>query len=179
LRNWHTGSIYVKDLPSARSKVDTAIIICDDHNDDNYPQRATWYAEHESESTLSFYATGLFEDLIGPGIARCAYGGLALLFPPRNIPDIFQVTTELGIEGCVEQLVSGSLIFSKEKNVAYVAAKAPSLRLRTLSSRFKKHLVWIPLSTFSTETLYRLRHFHVLNGRSVRSWATRFIGNEI
>ena len=53
------------------------------------------------------------------------------------------------------------------------------MRLRTLSGRFKKHLVWIPLKTFSTETLTRLRRFHVLNGRHVRAWASRFIGDEI
>jgi hypothetical protein len=85
----------------------------------------------------------------------------------------------MGVDGCAARLVAGSLVFSEEKNVAYIAPKPPSLRLRTLSSRFKKHLVWIPLSTFSTETLNRLRHFHILNGKHVRSWATQFIGDGI
>ena len=178
LRNWHTGSIYVKELPPAVNKLDTVIIIFDDSRDDNYPQRTTWYAEHAEESTLSFYATGVFEDLIGPGIARCTYGGVAMLFPPRSVPDVFELAGAMGIKGSAEQLVTGSLIYSQEKNVAYIAAKAPSARLRALSSRFKKHLVWIPLSTFSNETLSRLRRFHVLNGKHVRSWAAHFIGDE-
>lgn len=177
LRNWHTGNIYVKELPPAKNKVDTVVIIFDENHDDLYPHCTTWYAEHNDESTLSFYATGIFDDLIGPGIARCTYGGLALLFPPRDIPDIFRVASKMGVDGCAARLVAGSLVFTKEKNVAYIAPKPPSLRLRTLSNRFKKHLVWIPLSTFSTETLNRLRHFHVLNGKHVRSWATRFIGD--
>ncbi|MDR0331377.1 MAG: hypothetical protein LBH93_06700 [Chitinispirillales bacterium] len=179
LRNWHTGSIYVRELPPANNKVDTVIIIFDEERDGLYPDRTTWYAEHREESTLSFYATSPFDDLIGPGVARSTYGGLALLYPPRSVPNIFEVAEAAGIEGCAAQLTVGSLMFGIEKNVAYVAAKAPSLRLRTLSKRFKKHLVWIPLSTFSTETISRLRRFHVLNGRHVRSWASRFIGDEL
>ena len=178
LRNWHTGGIYVKELPPARGKVDTVVVIFDESDDDRYPQRATWYAEHEGESTLSFYATDVFGDLIGPGIGRCVYGGVALLFPPRDVPDLFDVTGLMGISGCAARLVAGSLMFSGEKNVAYIAARPPSQRIRALSANFKKHLVWIPMSTFSTETLSRLRRFHVLNGRDVRSWAARFIGDE-
>jgi hypothetical protein len=179
LRNWHTGSIYVKELPPARGKVDTAVIIFDENNDDRYPHRTTWYAEHNDESTLTFFATNPFEDLIGPGVARCVYGGLAMLFPPRSVQNIFTLASAMGIRGCTAQLTAGSMLFSKEKSVAYIAAKSPNLYLRTLSRKFKKHLVWIPLSTFSTETLTRLRRFHVLNGKDVRSWASRFIGDEL
>jgi hypothetical protein len=179
LRNWHTGSVYVKELPPAKNKVDTVVILFDDAHDELYPNRTTWYAEHEDESTLSFYSTNPFDDLIGPGIARSVYGGLALLFPPRSVPNIFQCAEAAGIAGYAAQLVAGSLMFGKEKNVAYLADRAPSLRMRTLAARFKKHLVWIPLSTFSNETLSRLRRFHVLNGRRVRSWASRFIGDEL
>ena len=178
LRNWHTGGIYVKELPPARGKVDTVVVIFDERDDDRYPQRATWYAEHDGESTLSFYATDVFSDLVGPGIGRCVYGGVALLFPPRNIPDLFAVTDVMGVKGCAARLVAGSLMYSGEKNVAYIAASPPSLRMRAMSNNFKKHLVWIPMSTFSTETLTRLRRFHVLNGQEVRSWASRFIGDE-
>jgi hypothetical protein len=179
LRNWHTGSVYVKELPPAKNKVDTVVIIFDDDHDDLYPNRTTWYAEHEDESTLSFYSTNPFDDLIGPGVARSVYGGLALLFPPRNVPNIFRCAEAAGVNGCAAQMTAGSMMFAKEKNVAFLAAKAPSLRMRTLAARFKKHLVWIPLSTFSTETLSRMRRFHVLNGKRVRAWASRFIGDEL
>jgi len=179
LRNWHTGSVYVKELPPAKNKVDTVIIIFDEDHDDDYPNRTTWYAEHEDESTLSFYSTNPFDDLIGPGVARSVYGGLALLFPPRSVPNIFRCAASAGVNGCAAQLTAGSLMFAKERNAAFLAAKAPSLRMRTLAARFKKHLVWIPLSTFSTETLSRMRRFHVLNGKRVRAWASRFIGDEL
>jgi hypothetical protein len=31
------------------------------------------------------------------------------------------------------------------------------------------------MASFSAETLRRLRKFHVLNGKHVRAWASRFI----
>jgi hypothetical protein len=179
LRNWHTGSVYVKELPPAKNKVDTVVILFDDDHDDLYPSRTTWYSEHEDESTLSFYSTNPFDDLIGPGVARSVYGGLALLFPPRDVPNIFRCAEAASVTGCAAQLTAGSLMFAKEKNVAFLSAKTPTLQMRNLAARFKKHLVWIPLSTFSTETLSRMRRFHVLNGKRVRSWASRFIGDEL
>lgn len=179
LRNWHTGNIYVKEIPPIKNKTDTVIIIFDQDHDERYPLRTTWYAEHNEESTLSFYATDPFADLIGPGVARCAYGGISLLFPPRSVPNIFDLTNEMDPPDCAARLTFGALMFSQEKTVAYVCAKAPTLRLRTMAAQFKKHLVWIPLSSFSNETLNKLRRFHVLNGKEVRTWASRFIGDQL
>jgi hypothetical protein len=67
-------------------------------------------------------------------------------------------------------------MFGKERRVAYVSKTKPSARLRKIASSFKKYLVWVPLSSFSSETLKKLQTFHVLNGKEVRSWAARFIG---
>jgi len=176
LRNWHTGSIYVKEIPPQRGTVDTVVIIFDGEHDDRYPHSATWFAEHPEESTLTFFATDPFAHLIGPGVARAYYGGLSLLFPPRHIPNTFDLTQGLNLSTLAEQLTYGAMMFSRETNVAYVSARRPSVRLKVLGRGLKRHLVWIPISTFSTETLRKLRKFHVLNGKTVRSWATRFIG---
>lgn len=177
LRNWHTGSIYVREIPPSRGPVDTVVIIFDDSHDERYPQQATWYAEHGEESTLTFYATDPMSDLIGPGIARSYYGGLSLLFPPRPIPNAFEITRDMGLKKLSHRLVCGAMMFSREHAIAYVAEKRPSVTLRMLAGRYKKHLAWIPLYSFSSETLRRLRRFHVLNGKEVRSWAARFIGD--
>jgi hypothetical protein len=176
LRNWYTGDVYVKEIPPSRGPVDTVVIIFDDRHDGRYPQHTTWYAEHHNESTLTFYATDPFADLIGPGIARCFYGGLSLLFPPRLVPDTFELTRDMDLPGLSHRLVWGALAFSREKSVAYVARARPGVRMRMMAQKLGKQLVWIPLAAFSTETLHRLRRFHVLNGRTVRSWAARFIG---
>jgi hypothetical protein len=178
LRNWHTNRIYVKELPPSRGKIDTVIIIFDEGHDERYPHHTTWYAEHGEESTLTFYATDPFEDLIGPGIARCRYGGLSLLFPPRHLPDIFTLTHDMNLPNLAARLTYGGLLFSQERVVAYLADRKPGVVIRTLAGRLKKHLVWIPLASFSNETLRRLRKFHILNGKEVRTWATRFIGEE-
>ncbi len=176
MRNWFSGDIYVKELPPSHGSIDTAVIIFDEDHDELYPHRTTWYAEHVEESTLSFYATDPFADLIGPGIARSQYGGLALLFPPRSIPNIFELPAVFDLRNCAERLAYGGLLFSQEKSVAYVSAKKPGIRLTNIASKLKKRIIWIPLSMFSQETIRRLRKFHVLNGKTVRSWASRYIG---
>jgi hypothetical protein len=177
LRNWHTQKIYVKEVPPSRGKLDTVIIIFDSGHDDKYPHCATWYAEHENESTLSFFATDPFENMIGPGIARSYYGGLSLRFPPKSIPNVFELTQDMDLRNLAERLTYGALLFSGECNVAFVAARKPDVRLRTIATALKKHLIWIPISSFSTETIRTLRRFHVLNGKLVRSWASHFIGD--
>ncbi|MDO5576036.1 MAG: hypothetical protein Q4F84_03075, partial [Fibrobacter sp.] len=177
LRNWHTGNIYVREIPPSNGKIDTVVIIFDKNHDEKYPHCATWYAEHENESTLSFYATNPQENMIGPGISRCSYGGLSLLFPPRNTPDLFHFTRNLDFPDLASRLTYGSLFFSNEKAVAYIASKKPDMWLKQAASRLKKHLVWIPLNSFSNETLRRLGRFHILNGKIVRSWANRYIGD--
>jgi hypothetical protein len=177
LRNWHTGNIYVKEIPPSKGKIDTVVIIFDAQHDSKYPHYTTWYAEHPEESTLSFYATDPFENMIGPGVTRCFYGGLALLYPPRAIPNVFEISEDLHLPNLASRLTYGAMLFSGEKNVAYVSSQKPSSEMKNLASKLHKHLIWIPLSSFSNETLRKLRRFHILNGKDVRSWASRFVGD--
>lgn len=176
LSKWYTGDIYVRELPPSRGAIDTVVIIFDADHDERYPHRATWYAEHEEESTLTFYSTDPLDGMIGPGIARSRYGGLSLLFPPLPIPNIFEIDVTPAPFNNAEYLTFGALMFGKERRVAFVSKSKPSMRLRKIAAGFKKYLVWIPLSGFSAETLKKLQTFHVLNGKEVRSWAARFIG---
>lgn len=176
LRNFTTGGIYVKEIPPVRGRVDTVVILFDEENDDRYPQRTTWYAEHDEESTLTFYATDPLAKLIGPGVAESEYGGLSLLFPPRPVANVFELSPrEFDFRSLSEQLVYGALLNSHERFVACVSRRKPGMRLRRLASQFGRRLMWIPLGSFSAETLRRLRKFHVLNGKHVRAWASRFI----
>ncbi len=176
LRNWTTGGIYVREIPPAKGRMDTVVILFDQDNDDRYPSRTTWYAEHQEESTLTFFATDPLAKLIGPGIAESEYGGLSLLFPPRPVRNVFAAPAEeMGLRSLSEQLVYGALLNSEEKSVAYVSDRKPGLRMKRMAAGFKKRLVWVPLASFSTETLRRLRKFHILNGKHVRAWASRFI----
>lgn len=176
LRHWHSGGIYVREIPPQRRRVDTIVVIFDDAHDERYPQHVTWYAEHADESTLTFYATEPMAKLIGPGIAEAEYGGFSLLFPPRHVPDIFSVPAEaLGVRNLSEHLLYGALMHSRERAIALVSEKKPTLRMKLLARRFGRRIVHLPLAQFSTQTLKRLRKFHLLNGKQVRSWASRFI----
>ncbi len=47
---------------------------------------ATWYAEHQEESTLAFYATHSPSEILGPGVAAATYGGAIFFYPPRPFP---------------------------------------------------------------------------------------------
>ena len=72
-------------------------------------------------------------------------------------------------------MLAGALLHSKEKRIVLVAPQAPSLQLRQLAKRYRKSIVFLPLKRFSTPLVDRLRRFHVLNGKEVRSYAAKFI----
>jgi len=176
LKNWHTGEIHVKEIPPARGKVDLVIFIFDDDNtSEKYPYRVTWYAEHAEESTLSFFSTNPFENMIGPGIAKAKYGGCALIFPPKHIPDIWQNYNPEHKVSLQEHLIKQNIKYSDEKFIAFVAAKPPSLKIKNNARKLRKHLIYIPLNSFSAQEINRLRKFHVLNGQQIRSYAADFI----
>lgn len=179
LRNWHTGSLYVKELPPVPHPVDSVIVLFDTRHDERYPFRTTWYAEHAEESTLTFYATDPLDKLIGPGIARCEYGGFSLLYPPRPIPDVFEHYQNREHKlSLAELLVMGACQTSDEKVITVVSPKPPGYGMQAIAWRWRKKLFWMPLNSYSQETIRKLRRVHILNGKKVRSWASRFIDND-
>ena len=44
-----------------------------------------------------------------------------------------------------------------------------------MARKYKKRIIHIPLKRFSGQTIEKVRQFHVLNGKHIRSFATRFI----
>ena len=175
-RHFWKGEIWVREHPAVSMRLDAAIIAFDEGGPESYPHRGTWYAEHAGESTLIFYATDPAQDPIGPGILRSRYGGLALLFPPRHVPDVFSMAEPpLGARGALETLVAGACLFAKEKTIAFASWNPPGLQLQGIAREAGKRLVHVPLSGFPSGAIERLRTFHVLNGKDVRGWADRFI----
>jgi hypothetical protein len=176
IRHFWKGEIWVREFPPRTLKLDTVVIAFDDGPGSRYPHQGTWYAEHANESTLLFYATDPAMDPIGPGILRCRYGGLALLFPPRAVPDVFAMNPlPLDARTPLETLVAGACLYSREKAVVFASWDPPSLALSRIAHEAGKRLVHVKLSGFSARTLEKLRTFHVLNGKDVRGWADRFI----
>jgi hypothetical protein len=176
LRNWHTGDIYVKEIPPARGSLEIVIFLFDTPADpEKYSWRTMWFAEHEEESTLCMYATPFEENVIGPGIAQSSYGGVFFVYPPRHIEDVWRDPRFHYAQTLEERLIAGACFHSRERAVALVSPRPPLARWRQIAKRHKKHLVYLPLGRFSRETVERVRRFHVLNGREVRSYASRFI----
>jgi hypothetical protein len=172
----HRMDIYVKEVPPARGQVEIVVFLFETPADpDSYTWRATWYAEHQQESTLCFFATDFLEHMIGPGIAQSKYGGALFLYPPRPIPDIWTDPRLDGTSTLEERLIAAAAMHSQESHIALVSPVPPLARWRRIARRFDRRLLPIPLSRFSAQTIDRLRCFHVLNGHEVRSYAARFI----
>ena len=176
LRNWHTGEIYVKVLPPSRGKLDAVVMLFDSPADPrNYPWRTTWFAEHQNESTLAFFATNFMSEMVGPGIGVATYGGALFLFPPIPIPDIWHDPRLDFVDTMEERVLAAACLHSACPQIAILSAYPPSAGWRRLAKRFRKRWVHIPLSQFSSATVQQLRMVHVLNGRQVRSYASHFI----
>jgi hypothetical protein len=176
LRNWHTGDLYVKVIPPSRGTIEVVVFLFDVPADPSlYTSRATWYAEHSEESTLAFYATDHMKNLIGPGIAQAEYGGAFFLFPPRPIPDIWEDPRLDFVETLEERLLAAAFLHSKERHVAVVSPRPPLASWRRLARRYGRKIVPLPLHRFGGQLIERLRRFHVLNGKTVRSFAADFI----
>ena len=176
LRNWHTGGLYVKVLPPSRGSLEVVVFLFDLPADPQvYVNRTTWYAEHAEESTLAFYATDPMKNLVGPGIAQAQYGGALFIFPPRPIPDVWSDNRLDFTDTLEERLLAAAFLHSKDRHVAVVSPNMPPASWRRLARRFGRKIVHLPLKRFSGQLLERLRTFHVLNGRHVRSYAADFI----
>jgi hypothetical protein len=176
LRHWYDGDIYVKVLPPARGNLDCAVMLFDAPADPReYPWRTTWFAEHQEESTLAFFATDFRREPIGPGICLASYGGAMFLFPPVSIPDVW-LDPELDFaETLEERLLAAACRHSQCRHIALVSSAPPGAGWRRLAKRYGKKWVHVPLGQFSESTVQQLRMVHVLNGKTVRSYAAHFI----
>jgi hypothetical protein len=176
LRNWHKGELYVKVVPPSRGSIDTVVFLFDLPADPElYTNRTTWYAEHAEESTLAFYATDPMKNLVGPGIAQAQYGGAMFIFPPRAIPDVWVDTRFDFTDTLEERLLAAAFSHSRDRHVAVVSPRIPPAAWRRLARKYGRKIVHLPLKRFSGQLLERLRTFHVLNGKQIRSYAADYI----
>lgn len=176
VRHWYDGEIYVKVLPPAKGFLDCVVMLFDSPADPrDYPWRTTWFAEHQEESTLAFFATNFQQELVGPGIAVATYGGAMFLFPPRHIPEVFQDRSLDFTTTLEERLIAAGCKYAQSPHVVLLSPAPPGAGWRRLAKQYKKKLVHVPLGQFSDSTIQQLRIVHVLNGKDVRSYAAHFI----
>ncbi|MBI4603073.1 MAG: hypothetical protein HY721_14035 [Planctomycetes bacterium] len=175
IRNLHLGKIIVKETPQIRGQVGAVVVIYERPDPERFPWKLTWLPEYEWESVLAFYATSYLDDLVGPGIARAVYGGQLFVRPRGILVDIWEDPRLEEARDDAERLVFAAAQSSPDRFVAYVAAGPPSHRMKEFARRRGKKIIYLPLSAFSRTTLEKLRRFHVLNGKPVRSYARQFI----
>ena len=114
-------------------------------------------------------------DIIGPGIARAEYGGAFFLFPPRPIRDIWEDARLDFTATLEERLLAGACLHTRERHVAVVSPIPLAASWRKVARRYHRKLIHLPLKRFGGQLIERLREFHVLNGKHVRSYAADFI----
>ncbi len=176
VRHWYDNEIHVKVLPPTQGKLDAAVMLFDTPADPRgYPWRTTWFAEHQNESTLAFFATDFSETPVGPGICLANYGGALFLFPPVSIHDIWQDRRLDFVTTLEERILAAACLHSQCPHIALLSPAPPGPAWRQLARMFKKTWVHLPLSRFSDSTVQQMRMVHVLNGKDVRSYAADFI----
>ncbi|TWT56609.1 hypothetical protein [Allorhodopirellula solitaria] len=176
LRHWYEKEIYVRVIPPSRGKLDACLMLFDSPADPrDYPWRTTWFAEHDWESTLAFFASDFTKEMVGPGIGMGTYGGAMFLYPPTPIRDIWTDRRLDFTETLEERLIAAACMHSRCRQIALMSGLPPGAGWRRLARRFKKQLVHVPLTSFSDQEVQQLRMVHVLNGSDVRSYAADFI----
>lgn len=179
IRNYYKKEIYVKEYPKIKGKIGHMVVIFDDENDANYNWNIVWYSEAHDDSDLILYSTEPGMHLVGPGISKCYFGGYASLMPPQGPHDLWQDYAYLKNESVVasyaDLLLYSAIFYSEDKYIGYIAPKAPSFTLKELAKTRNVEIIYIPLTTFSSETLRKLRNFHVLGAKRLRDIANDYI----
>jgi len=175
VRNWFDHKLYVRELRRIRGEVGGVVVIFDEDHDERYPWRMTWLGEHDQESDMAFYATDPGRQIVGPGIARCEYGGFAMSYPPRRMMEVWEDPDYRGGLTKPEVLLAAALDYSLEKHIVYVAAKPPRSHFQTWAGRLGRQICYLPLGGLSPVTLKKLRVFHVLSDHDKRDLAGEYI----
>jgi len=185
IRNWGIeNKIYVKNEQQVHGKVDTIVVIFDEDagEKEKYPFRLTWWAEHDQESNMAFYSTNPGDYLVGPGISHVEVGGLLSIFPPIYLPPVFQSYNDYNYEDThtkAERLLKAGILYSREKYIAYIAKSPPRKYFYSLAGVKHRKIIYIPLDTYSHESLKSIKHIHILAGREKRKIAHKYISLNI
>ena len=176
LRNLHEDRVYVREMQKVTGGVGGVVVVFDEDRDGRkFPHCMTWLGEHDQESDMAFYATPPAENVVGPGICRCEYGGLLLTFPPRRLLDVWHDPDYRGARTKGEVLLLAALDYSREKHVVYAAPRPPRSAFKQLASRLGKKIIYIPLGSLSPVRLKKLRVFHILHGHDKREIAKDYV----
>lgn len=180
LRQVVEQKIYVREELQVRGKVGSVVFIFQEDEPapekaECFPWKLTWLGEHNQESDMAFYATPAGEEVIGPGISRCEYGGFVLSYPPYRMVDIWKDRFFNMAQTKAERLLLAGIDYSEERLVAYIAAKPPRSFCHTFAHTQGRKIIYLPLGQFSPILLTKIRFFHVLESPDLRKTAHHYI----
>lgn len=182
IRHWHEKKLYVKTRGKPQGGVGSVVVVFEDRSDpetpttpDKYTWMSTWLGEHSQESDMSFYATPVTQNVVGPGISRCEYGGFMMSYPPRRMLNVWTDPDYAACRTKAEVLLMAAIDYAVQPLITYAAATPPRTALKSYARRFGKKIVYLPLGQLSPVTLNKLRVFHVLDGRDKREIAGDYI----
>jgi hypothetical protein len=135
----------------------------------------TWLGEHDQESDMAFYATSPLDNVAGPGICRCEYGGFLLSYPPLRLRDVWGDPEYDWTRTPAERLLAAAVDYSEEEHVVYCAKHPPRAGLKQYAARMHRRIVYIPAGTLSARTLQKVRVLHILDGKNKRSIAPNYV----
>lgn len=182
IRHWHEKKLYVKAQGKPQGGVGSVVIIFDESSDqeqqrihEKYSWMTTWLGEHSQESDMAFYSTPTTQNVVGPGISRCEYGGFMMSYPPRRLFDVWHDPDYSACRSQAEVLLTAAIDYSVQPLITYVAAKPPRTALKSYARRYGKKIIYLPIGQLSPITLNKLRVFHVLDGKDKRNIAGEYI----
>ena len=182
IRHFSEKKLYVKTKGKPPGGVGSVVMIFDEDTpkeghpyQEKYPWLTTWLGEHSQESDMAFYATPSTQNIVGPGISRCEYGGFMMSYPPRRLVDVWGDADYEGCRSKAELLLAAAIDYALKPIVVYVASKPPRSQMKSFARRFGKKVVYIPIGQLSPVTLQRLKNFHVLDGHDKREIAGDYI----
>lgn len=181
IRHWAEKKLYVKARGRPPGMVGSCVVIFDEDTLDEsktkelYPCKLTWLGEHEQESDMAFYSTSMTEQIVGPGIVRCIYGGFMLSFPAKRLYDVWSDPDYVHLENKHEVLLAAAIDYSRRPVIVYVGLHPPTEKLKAHASRQGKRILYLPIAQFGKHVVTKLRTFHILDGRDKRAIADEYI----
>ena len=171
------GRLRIREEQLSPGNVGAVCVIFDaEDRAGRYPWTVTWQGEHEEESDMALYATHPSAHMVGPKIGRAEYGGFLMTYPPGRMFHVFEDPYFDDAETKAERLLYAAIDYSVERSIVYVAAKPPRPKLVSLARRSGRQIAYLPIGQLSPATLRKIRVFHVLEGRGVRSYAAEYLG---
>jgi hypothetical protein len=179
IRHWPERKLFVKSYGQPPGDAGALVVIFEDEEKgaetEKYPWCTTWLGEHEQESDMGLYATHLKENVVGPGISRCRYGGFMMSYPPRRLLDVWRDPDYVDLKKKSEVLLAASIDYSLSTLIVYVAAYPPRDLLKSYARRRGRKIAYVPIGQLAPATLQKLRNFHVLDGHHTRGIAGEYI----